>query len=196
MPLVPGLRTQLEHGIDVLDVGCGQGRALLRLAEAFPNSRFVGYDLTEDAIATARAAAQQAGLQNVRFAVVDAGGLDEYARYDLICTFDAIHDQADPAQALRNISRALRPGGVYLMQEFRASSELHNNLEQPAAPFLYTVSTMHCTSVSLASGGAGLGTMWGEELARTLLAEAGFSNVAVEQLPHDILNNYFIARKA
>jgi SAM-dependent methyltransferase len=194
LPLVPELEGRLERGIEVLDMGCGRGLALLALAEAFPCSRFTGYDLGGDAISFAQEQARQRALSNIRFAALDAAQLDEPSRYDLICTFDAIHDQADPARVLGNIRRALRPGGVYLMQDIRASSELHNNLDHPVAPLLYTISTIHCTSVSLAQGGVGLGTMWGEELALKMLAAAGFSNVEVKQLPHDFMNNFYIAR--
>lgn len=195
LPLVPGLTEALRAGIDVLDLGCGQGRAMIQLAHAFPNSRFTGYDLTDEAIATARSNAAKLGRTNLHFEVLDAAMLDETARYDLICTFDAIHDQAKPAQVLRNIARALRTGRVYLMQDIRASSSLENNLDHLAGPFLYTVSTMHCMSVSLGSGGVGLGTVWGEELALAMLADAGFAEVEVKQLEHDVLNNYYIARK-
>jgi 2-polyprenyl-3-methyl-5-hydroxy-6-metoxy-1,4-benzoquinol methylase len=195
LPLVPGLTEALRRGIEVLDLGCGQGRALIAMARSFPNSRFTGYDLLEDTIAAARRAAAEQGLANVHLDVHDAAQLDESSRYDLICTFDAIHDQANPARVLRNIAGALRPDGVYLMQDIRASSYVERNLDHPAAPFLYTISTIHCTSVSLAQGGAGLGTVWGEELALEMLAQAGFSSVEVKQLPHDILNSYYIARK-
>jgi SAM-dependent methyltransferase len=196
LPLVPGLEAALTEGIDVLDLGCGRGLALLALARAFPRSRFTGYDLGGDAIAFAQAEARGRGLGNIRFAALDAAQLDESAGYDLICTFDAIHDQAEPARVLANIRRALRPGGAYLMQDIRASSELQRNLDHPVAPLLYTISTIHCTSVSLATGGAGLGTMWGEELALAMLAEAGFGAVEVKQLPHDFMNNFYIARLA
>lgn len=194
LPLVPGLEQALQQGIEVLDLGCGRGLALLALAEAFPNSRFTGYDMSDEAIGYARSQVEQRGLQNIRYATIDAAQLSEIERYDLICTFDAIHDQANPAQVLRNIRRALRPNGVYLMQDIRASSELHKNTEHPLAPLLYTISTLHCMSVSLADGGAGLGTMWGEELALAMLADAGFTQVEVKQLPHDIMNNFYIAQ--
>jgi SAM-dependent methyltransferase len=193
LPLVPGLSDRLEAGIDVLDLGCGRGLALLALAQAFPHSRFTGYDLGDDVIAFAQGEAERLGLRNIRFAVLDAAALDEPAHYDLICTFDAIHDQADPARVLANIGRALRPNGVYLMQDIRASSELQNNMDHPIAPLLYSISALHCTSVSLAAGGAGLGTMWGEELAVAMLSEAGFSAIEVKQLPHDFMNNFYIA---
>jgi len=192
LPLVPGLTDALHRGIDVLDVGCGQGRALHLMAETFPNSRFTGYDSAPDAIAVATKATEDRGLANLRFATQDAARLAEVAAYDLICTFDAIHDQAQPARVLRNIASALRPDGVYLMQDIRASSALERNLDHPAAPLLYTISTMHCMSVSLGAGGVGLGTMWGEEQARAMLAEAGFARVEVRQLPHDIFNDYYI----
>lgn len=194
LPLVPGLSPALADGIDVLDLGCGRGQALIALAQAFPRSRFAGYDLSEETTAYAQEQVRQLGLGNIRFAALDAARLDEPSRYDLICTFDAIHDQADPARVLRNIRRALRPGGTYLMQDIRAASELHGNLEHPAAPLLYTISTFHCTSVSLAADGAGLGTMWGEELALAMLAEAGFGAVEVHQLAHDFMNSYYTAR--
>ncbi len=195
LPLVPGLVERLKNGIDVLDVGCGSGRALNFMAREFPNSRFIGYDFSEEAIGRARAEAQEHGTTNVRFEVKDAAALDEKACYDLITTFDAVHDQADPAAVLEGIADALKDDGVYLMQDIAGSSHLHNNLDHPIGPMLYTVSTMHCMTVSLAQGGVGLGTMWGEEKAREMLKEAGFTKVEVKQLPHDIFNNYFLITK-
>src|ERR671916_1236860 len=144
LPLVPGLIQRLEAGIDVLDVGCGSGRALNLMARMFPNSRFIGYDFSEEAIARARAEAQEHGTPNVRFEVKDTAKLDEKKRYDLITTFDAIHDQAKPAAVLKGIADALKGDGVYLMQDIAGSSHVYNNLDHPIGPFLYTVSTMHC----------------------------------------------------
>jgi hypothetical protein len=83
---------------------------------------------------------------------------------------------------------------VFLMQDIRASSHVHKNLDHPIGAYLYTVSCLHCMTVSLAAGGEGLGAAWGEEKALELLAEAGFSSVEVRQLPHDIINNYYIAK--
>jgi SAM-dependent methyltransferase len=195
LPLVPGLIERLKEGIDVLDVGCGSGRALNLMARAFPNSRFVGYDLSEEAIARARTEAEEHATTNVHFQVKDAATLDEEARYDLITTFDAVHDQAKPAAVLKGIANALKEDGVYLMQDIAGSSHHHNNINHPIGPFLYTISCMHCMTVSLAQDGEGLGAMWGEEKAKEMLEKAGFNKVEVEQLPHDFQNYYYIATK-
>jgi SAM-dependent methyltransferase len=196
LPLVPGLQEQLTQGIAVADIGCGRGCALHTLAALFPQSHFVGYDLSAEAIDWARAEAQRLGLTNVTFAVQDAAQIADAAQYDLIFTFDAIHDQAQPDRVLANIYRALKPDGVYLMQDIRASSDLSGNLDHPVGPLLYTISCNHCMSVSLAAGGPGLGTMWGEELAVEMLREAGFTRVVVNQLEHDFQNYYYVVHKA
>lgn len=195
LPLVPELAARLREGIDVLDVGCGRGRALLRLAELFPKSRFTGYDLSETAVSRARHETAQAELKNLCFATKDLTEWREGPNYDLITALDAIHDQKAPDRVLSAIHSALRPGGIFLMQDIRASSRLENNVDHPSAPFLYTVSCLHCMTVSLAQGGAGLGAVWGEEKARELLAAAGFSDVQVHNLAHDFQNSFFVMRK-
>lgn len=195
LPIVPGLMEQLQLGIDVLDIGCGSGRAINKLARLFPNSRFTGYDFSPEPIAAATAEAQAHGLTNVEFRVQDAAQIEQTERYDLITSFDAIHDQAHPDVVLRHIHNALRPDGVYLMQDIRASTEVSGNLDHPLAPFLYTISCMHCMTVSLAAGGMGLGTMWGREQAMAMLQAAGFQSIELKELPHDIMNDYYVIRK-
>ncbi len=195
LPLAPGLIEKLRAGIEVLDIGCGRGRAINLLAESFPESMFTGYDFSEEAVGAARAEAARKGLKNTRFEVRDVAALGEPGRFDLVTAFDAIHDQAQPALVLLNIAHALRGDGIFLMQDIAGSSFLHKNLEHPIGPFSYTISCMHCMTVSLALGGEGLGAMWGEERARRMLAEAGFAVVEVKQLPHDFINYYYIARK-
>jgi SAM-dependent methyltransferase len=193
LPLVDGLIDRLESGIDVADIGCGSGHALNLMAGAFPKSRFVGYDFSEEGLAAGRAEAKERKLGNVRFESKDVSMLDNVSAFDLITSFDAIHDQAHPDRVLAAIRRALRPGGIYLCVDIGASSDLANNLEHPLGPFLYTVSTMHCMTVSLALGGQGLGTVWGKELTLAMLVDAGFGRVDVKQVDGDILNNYYIA---
>jgi len=194
LPLVPGLIAQLEGGIDVADLGCGRGKALMKLAELFPNSRFTGIDFSEEAISAAMIQASERGLSNVDFRRQDATTWDARAEYDLVLAFDAIHDQADPAAVLENIHRALRPEGTFLMQDIGASSHTYKNEEHPLGTLLYTISCMHCMSVSLAQGGVGLGAVWGKELALEMLTEAGFRQVRVEELPHDEMNYYYVCQ--
>jgi ubiquinone/menaquinone biosynthesis C-methylase UbiE len=198
LPLVPGLRERLAQGLRVLDAGCGSGRVVNHLAAAFPRSRFVGIDLSPEAIAFARGEAAERRLGNVEFVARDLSGFDETApaeSFDLVTTFDAVHDQAQPLRVLRGIFRALAPGGVYLMQDIRSSSHVHENVGHPLGTFLYTASCMHCMTVSLAQGGEGLGAMWGEQKTREYLGRAGFRSVEVKTLAHDIQNNWYVVRK-
>lgn len=196
LPLIPGAIERLKAGIDVLDVGCGSGCAINLMAETFPNSRFTGYDFSETGIDNARAEARRRGLANARFEVKDVAMLDVRGAYDLITAFDSIHDQAQPTRVLKCIADALRLDGTFLMQDIRGSSFVEKNLDHPMAPMLYTASCMHCMTVSLALDGEGLGTMWGEEKALQMLGDAGFAQVDVKQVPADIQNNYYIARKS
>lgn len=198
LPLVPDLVAKLERGIRVLDVGCGRGRALNLLARLYPNSRFVGMDLSPEAIEFAGEEARKWDLNNVVFEAQDLSQFDWGTirrQFDLITTFDAVHDQARPLDILSGIYQTLRDDGVYLMQDIHAHSEVHENMDHPVAPLLYAISTTHCMTVSLAQGGEGLGTMWGRETARQLLAEAGFSRVDIHQLDHDFQNDYYVIRK-
>jgi SAM-dependent methyltransferase len=195
LPLVDGLTERLRAGIDVADFGCGSGHAINVMAQAFPASRFTGYDFSEQAMATARAEAAELGLSNARFAAQDLAVLHTPDAFDAIVVFDAIHDQVYPARVLTNIHDALRTGGDLLMVDIRASSELAQNRGIPWASWLYTVSTMHCMTVSLSAGGAGLGTAWGKELAVSMLADAGFTRVNTAEVASDPFNNYYIARK-
>jgi 2-polyprenyl-3-methyl-5-hydroxy-6-metoxy-1,4-benzoquinol methylase len=198
LPLEPTLIAKLHGGIRVLDLGCGRGKAMNMLAREFPNSEFIGMDLSAEAVAYATEEAAQQGLENVSFEQRDVSDFDRTAepeKFDLVVTFDAIHDQANPLLVLQGIYRTLKRDGVYLMQDIHSSSEVQNNLEHPVGTLLYTISTMHCMSVSLAQNGEGLGTMWGQEKAIELLREAGFNQVAVHQLEHDFQNDYYIIRK-
>ncbi|CCQ74825.1 class I SAM-dependent methyltransferase [Magnetospira sp. QH-2] len=197
LPLVPDLTTRLEKGIRVLDAGCGRGRALIMMAEWFPNSTFVGYDLSADAVAHGRAQAEKRGLANVTFEQRDLTGFATEAdahSFDLVTTFDAVHDQADPSALLRGIRHSLAPGGVYLAQDIKGSGHHHHDREHPIGTLLYSLSCMHCMPVSLAQDGAGLGAMWGKETALRMFTEAGFDNVEVHELDHDIQNYYYVCR--
>ena len=197
LPLAPELTARLEAGIRALDLGCGRGRALIKMAERFPHSEFVGYDLSEEAIGWAREQAATRGLDNLGFEVRDLSDFDQSAEpsaFDFVTTFDAIHDQAHPLNILKGVRRTLKQGGVYLAQDIHASSHHHRDREHPLGTLLYTLSVMHCMTVSLAQGGEGLGTMWGRERAREYFARAGFGSIEVHQLTHDIQNDYWVLR--
>jgi SAM-dependent methyltransferase len=190
---VDGLTARLDAGIRVADVGCGTGFCINLMAQRFPRSAFVGYDFSEAALARAREESAAMGVSNATFVAQDAARLPAGPRFDLITAFDAIHDQIDPAGVLGRIRAALAPGGLFLMLDVHASSRLEHNVDAPMTAFLYTISTMHCMTVSLAHGGAGLGTAWGTELAMQMLREAGFADVTlVERV--DPMNSLYIAR--
>ncbi|MEE2852999.1 MAG: class I SAM-dependent methyltransferase [Actinomycetota bacterium] len=195
LPLVGGLVERLRSGAEVADFGCGSGHAINVMAQAFPASRFTGIDFSEQAIATGIREAEELGLTNAAFESHNLADLDKADAYDVITVFDAIHDQAQPARVLENIYRALRPGGVLLMADIKASSRLEENVGVPMSTYLYTTSLMHCMTVSLALDGAGLGTAWGTQLAVSMLGDAGFADVSVAEIESDPINNYYIARK-
>lgn len=195
LPMAGDLPQRLAAGSEVADIGCGSGHAINLLARAFPASRFTGIDFSEEGLAAGTAEAARLGLTNAKFVRRDVAQFDTTQAYDVITAFDAIHDQAQPARVLANIFRALRPGGVFLMVDIKASSCLEDNIGVPFAPYLYTVSTMHCMSVSLGLDGAGLGTVWGSQRATSMLSDAGFSDVAVREIESDPINYYYVARK-
>ena len=195
LPMADGLPDRLRAGAEVADIGCGSGHAINVMAQAFPTSRFTGIDFSEEGLAAGAAEARSLGLTNATFRQADVANLDAAEAYDVITVFDAIHDQAQPAQVLHNIYRALRPGGVLLMVDIKASSRLEDNIGVPLRAYMYTVSTMHCMSVSLGLDGAGLGTCWGRQLATSMLADAGFGDVAVHEIESDPINFYYVAQK-
>jgi SAM-dependent methyltransferase len=195
VPLVPGLAETLSAGARVADVACGTGHALALLADAFPTSTFVGYDFDEGAVERARSETAAGGLANVSFEVRDVATLEVEWPFDVIFVFDALHDQARPGDVLAAIHDALTPGGVLVMKEPRLSSNLEDNVGNPFAPLVYSVSTLHCMTVSLAQGGAGLGTAFGEQLARRMLDDAGFGDVMVTPAPGDPMDALYVARR-
>lgn len=177
LPAMPDVLAKLEQGALVADAGCGQGKALIKLAQSFPRSRFVGYDSFAPFLQEATANAQAAGVaERVRFEHRDVSeGLPE--QYDVITTFDVVHDAVNPRGLLRVIRNALRPDGRYVCLEINSSDKLEENIGLLGA-FFYSCSVLYCMTTSLAEGGEGLGTTGiPEPKMRELCAEAGFSNV-------------------
>ncbi len=193
LPLAPGLTERLWAGARAADIACGTGHALVLLATAFPDSTFTGYDLDPGAVERARLEAASLGLVNVSFHAADAATVRIDPPCDAVFMFDALHDQADPPAVLARIREGLVPGGTFFLKEPRVSSELEDNVGVPFAPLLYGVSTLHCLTVSLAEGGAGLGAAFGEQQARRLLAQAGFAGIRVLDAPGDPLDAIFLS---
>jgi len=190
---------RLQAGIRVCDLGCAQGVALMLMAKAFPRSRFVGIDISTDAIAIARNEARRQQLDNLDFMVLDAALLPDRLElkesFDYVTAFDAIHDQTRPQDVLHGIYHMLVADGLFSMVDIAAQSNLADNLDHPMGPFLYTVSLMHCMPVGLVDGGAGLGMMWGREKAVEMLKNAGFQKVQVLEMPDDPFNLHFFCQK-
>jgi len=175
LPAMPQVEAALAGGGSAVDVGCGSGRAVITLARAFPKARVHGYDNHPGSVERARANGRAAGLaERVHFDVVDGARMPALD-FDLVTTFDVVHDSADPAALLRGIRRALAASGTYLMLEMNCSPHVAEHVN-PIGRFAYSVSTLYCMTQSLAAGGAGLGAGMGEAKARELAAEAGFGH--------------------
>jgi ubiquinone/menaquinone biosynthesis C-methylase UbiE len=189
----------MQSGIRVCDLGCAAGVALMLMAKAFPQSRFVGFDISREAIETARSEASRQQLDNLEFSVLDAATLKDNpelkAAFDYVTAFDAVHDQTRPLEVLQGVLHILATGGRFSMVDIAARSNLADNLDHPMGPFLYTVSLMHCMPVGLVDGGPGLGMMWGREKAVEMLKEAGFEHVQMHEIPEDPFNLHFLCIK-
>lgn len=190
---------KMKTGIRVCDLGCSEGVALLIMAREFPESDFVGMDISGEAIREAQKEARRLGLSNASFIQIDAATLSENKTYekafDYITAFDAIHDQSRPLAALKGVHHMLVEGGVFSMVDIAAHTDVADNLGHPMGPFLYTVSLMHCMPVGLVDDGKGLGMMWGREKAVKMLGAAGFDRISVEEIPDDAFNLHFFCRK-
>ncbi|MEU8799571.1 class I SAM-dependent methyltransferase [Spirillospora sp. NPDC048819] len=174
-----GVRERLAAGARVADIGCGHGAPLLLLADAFPNSRFVGFDVHEPSIETARARAAEAGVSDrVTFEVHHCHGYPQDG-YDLVTFFDSFHDLGDPVGAAAYARAALAPGGTLMLVEPVAGDDLASTLARvPTAGLNYAASTFLCTANSLSQPvGLALGALAGEARLRQVLHEAGFGTV-------------------
>jgi ubiquinone/menaquinone biosynthesis C-methylase UbiE len=191
--------SRLASGIQVCDLGCAEGVAVILMAKAFPQSRFVGIDISSEAIDEARRQAQLQKIKNLDFLVLDAAGLENKKEmkglFDYVTAFDAIHDQTRPLDVLRGVNHILRSEGRFSMVDIAANSNLADNLAHPMGSFLYTVSLMHCMPVGLVGGGTGLGMMWGREKAVEMLKDARFQRIQVLEIPDDPFNLHFFCGK-
>jgi SAM-dependent methyltransferase len=192
IPAIPGGVEKLERGARVVDLGSGGGRALIRLAQAFPASTFVGYDVLPAQVELATRSARAAGVSDrVEFRVRDVqDGLD--TQFDIITSFDVVHDAAHPGPFLKAIRQALAPDGAYAMLEPAAGESLEDNIG-PIGTFLYGSSVFYCMTTALAVGGEGTGTAGlPPSRVRGLASGAGFGNVEHIDIPHPIYTMYVL----
>ncbi|HET7294523.1 MAG TPA: class I SAM-dependent methyltransferase [Vicinamibacteria bacterium] len=174
IPALDGMKERLEVGASVADVGCGSGAALLLLARAFPHSRFVGFDASERALEMARAAARAAGLgEGLRFERAPATDFPGEG-YDLVTSFESLHDVGDPLGVARRVLRALGPDGRWLIVEPLVGEGV--DVDTPWGRLASSMSVLHCLPVSIADGGPGLGPLAGERGVTEVLAAAGFGS--------------------
>jgi 2-polyprenyl-3-methyl-5-hydroxy-6-metoxy-1,4-benzoquinol methylase len=165
------------------------------LARKYPQSVFTGYDLDHQAIDQAMVEAKALGLVNSTFEVIDVAELPRESKFDLITAFDSIHDQTNPEAVLKAIRQALDINGIFFMVEYRLSSRVEENIGNPLAALFYGISVMHCVPVSLAAGGPGLGIAWGEQAARSMLNDVGFTNVELVTMPMRPHNHILVCRR-
>jgi SAM-dependent methyltransferase len=176
LPALDGVVQRLTEGISVADVGCGFGHSTVLLAEAFPNSRFHGFDAHQDSVRAARGNARAAGLDgNVVFETGQASGYPGNS-YDLICFFDCLHDLGDPVAAARHAAQALAPGGTVVLVEPFAADRLKDNIS-PISRFYYAASTMLCCAHAISEGGElTLGAQAGQAKLGDVFHAAGFTS--------------------
>ncbi len=196
LPRVEGLVKSLEAGAEVADVGCGAGVALIEMAKAYPRSRFHGYEISRHALERAERNQKEAGVANVTLHHASEDPLPQDARFDLITTFDCLHDMTDPAAVMLLIRAGIHPEGVWLISDIKARESYEENVEHnPMAPLMYGTSVLTCMSSALSEpGGAGLGTLGlPEALVRKMAREAGFTRFESLELDHPV-NAFYVAR--
>lgn len=176
LPAIGEMASKLESGARVADVGCGHGITTTLMAQAFPNSEFIGFDFHENSVKEATAHAESHGLTNLKFQVTDAKCIP--GKFDLVTMFDCLHDMGDPVGGMRRIRESLNEGGACMIVEPMAGNAIEDNLN-PVGRLYYCASTMVCIPTSLAQEeGAALGAQAGEERLRNVVVEqAGFSRL-------------------
>jgi SAM-dependent methyltransferase len=173
LPALDGVVPQLEKAIRVADVGCGHGASTILMAQAFPNSQFVGFDYHKESIKAARERAAKAGVTNCTFEVASAK--DYPGTYDLICHFDCLHDMGDPVGAAKHAYESLADGGTWMLIEPNANDDVADNLN-PVGRVFYSASTLICTPASISQEvGAALGAQAGEARLREVAQKGGFT---------------------
>jgi 2-polyprenyl-3-methyl-5-hydroxy-6-metoxy-1,4-benzoquinol methylase len=195
LPALEGVCSKLERGALVADVGCGSGVALLAMAEAYPNSRFHGFDPTQHATTRAREVVEEKGLTNVEIFTKGGEDLPDTSTYDLIITFDCIHDMPHPKKVIGAIRRSIKDDGTWLIKDIRSHPDVRENFKNPLLGMMYGFSVSACMSSALSEpDGAGLGTLgFNPKVAKEMTAECGFSRFVQHDFD-DPANLYYEVR--
>jgi len=173
IPALEGVEGKLKQGARVADIGCGHGASTVLMAQAFPNSHFVGFDYHGPSIGFARRSAAKSGIKNASFEVATAKDFHG-AKYDFVTFFDCLHDMGDPVGAAQHVREMLNPGGSWMIVEPFAHDALEENLN-PVGRVFYAASTMICTPASRAQEvGLCLGAQAGEQRMKKVVTDAGF----------------------
>jgi 2-polyprenyl-3-methyl-5-hydroxy-6-metoxy-1,4-benzoquinol methylase len=196
LPRLEGVTAKLDAGGKAADIGCGTGVALIAMATAYPRSEFHGYELSQHALAVAHDNRKRAGLVNLTLHDVRTDRLPEDGSFDLITTFDCLHDMTDPGATMRAIRKAIKPDGTWFIADINGKPTFEENLARnPMAAMMYGFSILSCMSSALSEpNGAGLGTLGlTEPLARQMTAEAGFTRFQRHDFDNPV-NAYYEVR--
>ncbi len=195
LPTLDGTLAKLADGAKVADVGCGTGIALIEMAKAFTDSDFHGYEISLGAIERGEVNKAEAGVTNVSFHNIASDPLPANASFDLITTFDCLHDMTHPQDAAAAINAAMHPDGVWLIADINSAPTFEENLSNPVVPMMYALSVLSCLSSGLSTpDGAGLGTVGlPEPKMRELVEAAVFTRFRRLDIPHPI-NEFYEVR--
>jgi 2-polyprenyl-3-methyl-5-hydroxy-6-metoxy-1,4-benzoquinol methylase len=196
LPQVDGLVERLKSGVRLADVGCGGGVALIEMARAHPASEYHGWDISQHALERARQNLREAGLDNVRFHDAREDPLPQDASFDVVTTFDCLHDMSDPASVIAQIRKAISPDGLWLIADIKAHETYEQNVDRnPMAAMMYATSVLVCMSSGLSEpDGLGLGTLGlHPALAREMVERAGFTRFEEVGFDHPV-NAFYLVR--
>jgi 2-polyprenyl-3-methyl-5-hydroxy-6-metoxy-1,4-benzoquinol methylase len=189
VPALHGMEEKLRTGARVADIGCGAGGLSLLLGRTFPASTFIGYDISQHALHRANERLASEGLSNVRFTDPRTDSIIDEEKFDLICTFDCIHDMTHPTEMMKTIRQSLKEDGTWLLVDIKAHDSLEMNVtKNPMAPLLYGISVLSCMSSAMSSpDGEGLGTLGlSSTRAEAMATEAGFSSFEQLAIDHSV----------
>jgi hypothetical protein len=189
IPVLDGMKKKLTDGIRVADIGCGSGGAALLLGATFPSSTVDGFDISQYALERAEERKTESGTMNVSFYDPRVNPIADDNSYDLICTFDCIHDMTQPTEMMKTIRRALKDDGTWLLVDIKAHDSLEMNVtKNPMASLLYGISVLSCMSSAMSeAGGEGLGTLGlSAAKAETMARDAGFTQFKKLDVDHSV----------